>query len=223
MCFICHGGGLFDDPLVFVPRAYRCLYSPSLCCFFFGATSMSARTAPLYGRDVIAELSATLVHLSGAANLWDARVGHLLAQWSVSSPHCKAPWEQATVEGGHKVVRAAEDAAIREYAEPPVARLRRAARGPSLLGSITCNRATLCAIALTGHIPSCSLCGAMRSPAQGRTLTYATPSLLPVLLLLFLEKLEGHFDQFYPKPKLLGPHGQHPRFVVAEIWANRDM
>ena len=32
-------------------------------------------------------------------------------------PHCKARWEQATVEGGHKVVRAAEDAAIREYAE----------------------------------------------------------------------------------------------------------
>ena len=78
---------------------------------------MSARTAPLYGRDVIAELSVTLVRLSGAANLWDARVGHLLAQRSVSSPHCKARWEQATVEGGHKVVRAAEDAAIREYAE----------------------------------------------------------------------------------------------------------
>ena len=56
-----------------------------------------------------------------------------------------------------------------------------------------------------------------------RTLTYATPSLLPMLLLLFLEKLEGHFDQFYPKPKLLGPHGQHPRLVVAEIWADRDM
>ena len=117
MCFICYGGGLFDDPLVFLPRAYRCLYSPSLCCFFFGATSMSARTAPLYGRDVIAELSATLVRLSGVANLWDARVGHLLAQWSVSSPHCKALWEQATVEGGHKVVRAAEDAALREYTE----------------------------------------------------------------------------------------------------------
>ena len=44
-------------------------------------------------------------------------LGHLLAQWSVSSPHCKARWEQATVEGGHKVVRAAEDAAIRQYAE----------------------------------------------------------------------------------------------------------
>ena len=114
--FICYGGGLFDDPLVFVPRAYQCLYSPSLCCFFFGA-NMSTRRAPLYGRDVIAELSATLVRLCGAANLWDARVGHLLAQWSVSSPHCKARWEQATVEGGHKVVRAAEDAAIREYAE----------------------------------------------------------------------------------------------------------
>ena len=28
---------------------------------------------------------------------------------------------------------------------PPVARLRRAAHGPSLLGSTTCNRATLCA------------------------------------------------------------------------------
>ena len=117
VCFICYGGGLFDDPLVFVPRAYRCLYSPSLCCFFFGATSMSARTAPLYGRDVIAELSATLVRLSGAANLWDARVGHLLAQWSASSPHCKARCEQATVEGGQNRVRAAEDAAIREYAE----------------------------------------------------------------------------------------------------------
>ena len=74
--FICYGGGLFDDPLVFVPRASRSLYSPSLCSFFFGATSMSARTAPLYGRDVIAELSATLVRLSGAANLWDG-----LEQW----------------------------------------------------------------------------------------------------------------------------------------------
>ena len=56
-----------------------------------------------------------------------------------------------------------------------------------------------------------------------RTLTYATPSFLPVLLLLFLEKPEGHCDQFYPKPKLLRPHGQHPRFVVAELWVNRDM
>ena len=55
------------------------------------------------------------------------------------------------------------------------------------------------------------------------TLTYATPRLLPVLLLLFLEKPVGHFKQLYPKPKLLGPHGQHPRFVVAELWADRDM
>ena len=78
---------------------------------------MSARTGPLYGRDAIADLSATLVRLSGAANLWDARVGHLLTQWSVCSPHCKARWEQATVVGGHKMMRAAEDAAIREYAE----------------------------------------------------------------------------------------------------------
>ena len=50
-----------------------------------------------------------------------------------------------------------------------------------------------------------------------RTLTYATPSLLPMLLLLFLEKLEGHFDQFYPKPKLLGPHSQHSHFVAANF------
>ena len=56
-----------------------------------------------------------------------------------------------------------------------------------------------------------------------RILTYATRSLLPVLLLLFLEKPEGNFDQFYPNPKLLGPHGWHTRFVVAEIWADRDM
>ena len=55
-----------------------------------------------------------------------------------------------------------------------------------------------------------------------RTLSYATPSLLPVLLLLFLEK-EGHFDQFYLKAKLLGPHGQHPRFVVDERWADTHM
>ena len=56
-----------------------------------------------------------------------------------------------------------------------------------------------------------------------RTLTYATPSLLPVLLLLIRENLKGHFDQFYPKPKLLGPHGQYPRFVVVQLWADRDM
>ena len=34
-----------------------------------------------------------------------------------SSPHCKALWEQATVEGSHKVVCAAQDTTIREYAE----------------------------------------------------------------------------------------------------------
>ena len=68
------------------------------------------------------------------------------------------------------------------------------------------------------HMPQvvCYLC-------YCRTLTYATPRLLPVLLLLFLENPEGHFDQFDPKPKLLGPHGQHPRFVVADFWADRDM
>ena len=114
---ICYRGGLFDDPLVFVPVAYHCLHSLSLCCFPFAATNMSATTAPLYGPAVITELSATLIGLSGACNLMDACVGHLLAQWSVSSPPCKAPWGQATVEGGHNVVRAAEDAAMREYAE----------------------------------------------------------------------------------------------------------
>ena len=199
---------------------------------------MSAHTASLYGRDVIAELSATLIRFSARTNLWDARVGHLLAQWLVSSPHCKAWWEQATMEGGHKVVRAAEDAAIREYAEllvtpldavelgfrleglelrllcpvgvlhpagstvllegrtavhaahlypgvlgtrsgglavppfswrPPsalVARLRQVAHGASLLGSNTCNHATLCAMAWTRAAPSCPVCGAMCSPAQ---------------------------------------------------------
>ena len=38
-----------------------------------------------------------------------------------------------------------------------------------------------------------------------RTLTYATPSLLPVLLLLFLEKPEGHFDQFNPSQNSWSP------------------
>ena len=56
-----------------------------------------------------------------------------------------------------------------------------------------------------------------------RILTYATPSLLHVLLLLFLEKLDRHFDEFYREPKLLGPDWQHPRFVVVELWANKDM
>ena len=41
----------------------------------------------------------------------------MLAQCSVSSPHCEKRCEQTTLEGGHKVVRAAEDAAIRDYAE----------------------------------------------------------------------------------------------------------
>ena len=58
---------------------------------------------------------------------------------------------------------------------------------------------------------------------QCRTLTYATPSLLHMLLVPFLEKFEVHFDQFYPKPKLLGPHSQHPRFLEAELRAARDM
>ena len=35
-------------------------------------------------------------------------------------------------------------------------------------------------------------------------------------------KLTGHFDPFYPKPKLLGPHSQHPCFVVAELWTGWD-
>ena len=78
---------------------------------------MSDATAQLYGPAVIVELSATLVRLSRASNLMDARVGHLLAQWSVSSPHYKARLGQATVEGGHNVLRAAKEAAIREYTE----------------------------------------------------------------------------------------------------------
>ena len=73
--------------------------------------------APLYGPAMFAEVLATLVRLSGAANRMVALVGHLLAQLSVSSTHCKAAWEQATVEGGHRVVHAAEDTAIGEYAE----------------------------------------------------------------------------------------------------------
>ena len=78
---------------------------------------MSATRASLYRPGGNAELSVTFVCLSGAGKLMHTRVGHLLAQWSVSSPHCKARWEQATVEGGHKVVSAAEDTAIRQYAE----------------------------------------------------------------------------------------------------------
>ena len=47
-------------------------------------------------------------------------------------------------------------------------------------------------------------------------LTYGTTSMLPMLLPMFPKKKpKGHFDPFYPKQKLLGPHGQHPRFVVA--------
>ena len=73
--------------------------------------------APLYGRAMLAEVLATLVCLSGAANLMVALVRHLLAQLSVSSAHYKAGYEQATAEGGHKVVHAAEDTAIGECAE----------------------------------------------------------------------------------------------------------
>ena len=66
---------------------------------------------------MIAELTAILVRWSGTANVMDASVGHLLAQRLVCCSHCKAGWEEATVEQGHKVVRAAQDVVIREYAE----------------------------------------------------------------------------------------------------------
>ena len=95
-----------------MPGAYHCLHSPSLCCFSFGPSNMSASTASLYGRAVIAEHLAGVVRLSVAANLMNARAGHLTAQWSVSSRRCTAWWEQPDVERGHKVVRAVQDAAI---------------------------------------------------------------------------------------------------------------
>ena len=76
--------------MVLMPPTYHCSYNASLCRCPFGATTMSTATVTLPGLAVIAELLATLFRLSGAANLLDARVGHLLAQWSVSSPHCKA-------------------------------------------------------------------------------------------------------------------------------------
>ena len=65
---------------------------------------MKATRAPLYGPDVIVEHAAKSRRLSGAANVLDARVGYLLAQWLVSSPHCNVWLEQATVEGGNKMV-----------------------------------------------------------------------------------------------------------------------
>ena len=49
-----------------------------------------------------------------------------------------------------------------------------------------------------------------------RTLTYATASLLLVLLLLFLEKPEGHLDQFYPKPNSWGPTAR----TLVLCWVN---
>ena len=51
---------------------------------------------------------------------------------------------------------------------------------------------------------------------DSRTLTYAKPRFLTIRLILFVEKLEGHFDQFQPKPELLRPPGQHRCFVVAQ-------
>ena len=76
--------------MVLVAPTYHCSYSASLCCCSFGASNMSVIRAPLCGLAVTAELSATLVCLSGAANLLDDRVPHLLAQRPVSSPHFKA-------------------------------------------------------------------------------------------------------------------------------------
>ena len=37
-------------------------------------------------------------------------------------------------------------------------------------------------------------------------LTNATTSMLPMLLLVFLEKSNGQFDVIQPNSKLLGPH-----------------
>ena len=41
-----------------------------------------------------------------------------------------------------------------------------------------------------------------------------------MLMLVFLEKPKGHFDPLYPKPRVLGAHSQHLRFVVVELWAD---
>ena len=49
VCAICYSRGLFDDPLVFLPRTYHCLLCASLRCFPFGGSNMSATTAQLYG------------------------------------------------------------------------------------------------------------------------------------------------------------------------------
>ena len=49
-----------------------------------------------------------------------------------------------------------------------------------------------------------------------RTLAYATPTLLLVLLLLFLEKLDGHFDQFTASQNSWGPTAS----TLALWWLN---
>ena len=51
---------------------------------------MNATTTSVYGLAVIAELSTTLMRFSGVANVIHARVGHLLAHSSVTSPQRKA-------------------------------------------------------------------------------------------------------------------------------------
>ena len=110
--------------MVVVRPTCLCLLSPMLFCTPFVHGKMSAATVRLYGPAAIAELSATLVRLNGASNLLDPCVGHLLAQWSVSSPHCKARWGEATIKGGHKVVRAAEEAAVHVYAKDLITPIR---------------------------------------------------------------------------------------------------
>ena len=78
---------------------------------------MSTTAVRLYGPRVISKLSATLVCFSKACNLLDPRVGHLLAHWTLSLPHCKTRWGEATIERGHKLVNAAEKAAACTYNE----------------------------------------------------------------------------------------------------------
>ena len=47
-------------------------------------------------------------------------------------------------------------------------------------------------------------------------LAYATTSLQPMLLLVFLEKLNGHFDLVCPKSTIFRRTAYHPHIAMAE-------
>ena len=71
-----------------------------------------------FPRDIILELSMTLVRLNGAKSLRDPLVPQLLGEWVCSSPLARAGWSEATDVSYPSLIRTKQVEAVKQYASP---------------------------------------------------------------------------------------------------------